>query len=141
MSMLIFRLSFSIRFSFSSSFPMEVSHDRAAALQRYPISYELIVPLDDPQEVLDKAAARTGRPYPEDIDRNRMPAAPAAARRARCRRQRIYDSLADPRGGSLRGLRGRGIHLHSRAGAPHAAVTTIYARAGSASVARAGDPA
>src|SRR3954468_826073 len=53
--------------------------------------------------------------YPEDVDPQsgcRLPllrreglGAPAAA---------IYDSLADPKGGSIRGLRGPGgIHLHS----------------------------
>src|SRR5205807_10247559 len=43
--------------------------------------------------------------------------------------QRIYDSLADPRGGSLRGLRGPGgIHLHSPELARHTRALNRYLR-------------
>ena len=44
-------------------------------------------------------------------------------------RRRIYDSLADPRGGSLRGLRGPGgISLHSPGLAPHSRALNHYLR-------------
>ena len=44
-------------------------------------------------------------------------------------RQRIYDSLSDPQGGSLRGLRGPGgISLHSPGLAPHSRALNHYLR-------------
>ena len=44
-------------------------------------------------------------------------------------RQRIYDSLSDPEGGSLRGLRGPGgISLHSPGLAPHSRALNHYLR-------------
>jgi 4-carboxymuconolactone decarboxylase len=44
-------------------------------------------------------------------------------------RRRIYDNLADPRGGSLRGLRGPGgISLHSAGLAPHSRAVNHYLR-------------
>ena len=44
-------------------------------------------------------------------------------------RRRIYDSLADPHGGSLRGLRGPGgISLHSPGLAPHSRAVNHYLR-------------
>ena len=70
------------------------------------------------------------RAYPPDID-------PASQCRLTlplrdeldAERQRIYDSLADPRGGSLRGLRGPGgIHLHSPGLARHTRPLNHYRR-------------
>jgi 4-carboxymuconolactone decarboxylase len=57
----------------------------------------------------------SGRSYPEDIDPQSQCRLPLPRRdELDAEGQRIYDSLADPRGGSLRGLRGPGgIHLHS----------------------------
>ena len=57
----------------------------------------------------------SGRSYPEDIDPQSQCRLSLARRdELDAEGQRIYDSLADPRGGSLRGLRGPGgIHLHS----------------------------
>jgi 4-carboxymuconolactone decarboxylase len=55
------------------------------------------------------------RGYPPDIDPQSQCRLPLPQRdELDAEGQRIYDSLADPRGGSLRGLRGPGgIHLHS----------------------------
>ena len=72
----------------------------------------------------------SSRSYPPDVDpqsqcRLRLP------RRAEldAEAQPIYDSLADPRGGSLRGLRGPGgIHLHSPALARHTRALNRYLR-------------
>jgi 4-carboxymuconolactone decarboxylase len=53
--------------------------------------------------------------YPDDIDPQSQCRLPLPRRdELDAEGQRIYDSLADPTGGSLRGLRGPGgIHLHS----------------------------
>src|SRR5207302_10010301 len=72
----------------------------------------------------------SGRPYPKDIDPQ------SQCRLSLPRRdeldaegQRIYDSLADPQGVSLRGLRGPGgIHLHSPGLARHARPLNRYLR-------------
>ena len=55
--------------------------------------------------------------YPDDIDPQSQCRLPLPRRdELDAEGQRIYDSLADPQGGSLRGLRGPGgIHLHSPA--------------------------
>src|SRR6266550_8924541 len=72
----------------------------------------------------------SGRAYPADIDpqsqcRLRLPRREELDAEA----QPIYDSLADPRGGSLRGLRGPGgIHLHSPALARHTRALNRYLR-------------
>ena len=70
----------------------------------------------------------SSRPYPPDVDpqsrcRLRLPRREELDAEA----QPIYDSLADPRGGSLRGLRGPGgIHLHSPALARHTRALNRY---------------
>jgi 4-carboxymuconolactone decarboxylase len=53
--------------------------------------------------------------YPDDIDPQSQCRLPLPRRdELDAEGQRVYDSLADPQGGSLRGLRGPGgIHLHS----------------------------
>ena len=55
------------------------------------------------------------RAYPPDIDPASQCRLPLPARdELDAEGKRVYDSLADPRGGSLRGLRGPGgLHLHS----------------------------
>ncbi len=76
----------------------------------------------------------SGRAYPADIDpqsqcRLRLPRREELDPEA----QPIYDSLADPRGGSLRGLRGPGgIHLHSPVLARHTRALNRYLRQESA---------
>jgi 4-carboxymuconolactone decarboxylase len=72
----------------------------------------------------------SGRPYPEDIDPESQCRLPLPQRDALdAEGQRIYDSLADPRGGSLRGLRGPGgIHLHSPGLARHTRPLNHYLR-------------
>src|ERR1700682_3990968 len=53
--------------------------------------------------------------YPDDIDPQSQGGLPLPRRdELDAEGQRVYDSLADPQGASLRGLRGPGgIHLHS----------------------------
>jgi 4-carboxymuconolactone decarboxylase len=72
----------------------------------------------------------SGRPYPEDIDPQSQCRLPLPRRdELDAEGQRIYDSLADPRGGSLRGLRGPGgIHLHSPGLARHTRPLNHYLR-------------
>jgi 4-carboxymuconolactone decarboxylase len=72
----------------------------------------------------------SGRPYPEDIDPQSQCRLPLPRRdELDAEAQRIYDSLADPRGGSLRGLRGPGgIHLHSPGLARHTRPLNHYLR-------------
>jgi len=69
-------------------------------------------------------------PYPADIDPESQCRLPLPRRHELDEEsQRIYDSLADPRGGSLRGLRGPGgIHLHSPALARHTRALNRYLR-------------
>jgi 4-carboxymuconolactone decarboxylase len=72
----------------------------------------------------------SSRPYPPDVDPQSQCRLPLL-RRAEldAEGQRIYDSLADPRGGSLRGLRGPGgIHLHSPVLARHTRPLNLYLR-------------
>src|SRR6266853_1050203 len=68
--------------------------------------------------------------YPEDIDLRSQCRLPLPRRdELDAEGQRIYDSLADPRGGSLRGLRGPGgIHLHSPGLARHTRPLNHYLR-------------
>jgi 4-carboxymuconolactone decarboxylase len=70
------------------------------------------------------------RAYPEDIDPESQCRLPLPRRgELDAEGQRIYDSLADPRGGSLRGLRGPGgIHLHSPGLARHTRPLNHYLR-------------
>jgi 4-carboxymuconolactone decarboxylase len=70
------------------------------------------------------------RAYPEDIDPQSLCRLPLPQRdELDAEGQRIYDSLADPRGGSLRGLRGPGgIHLHSPELARHTRPLNHYLR-------------
>lgn len=70
------------------------------------------------------------RPYPPDIDPESQCRLPLPRRdELDAEAQRIYDSLADPRGGSLRGLRGPGgIHLHSPELARHTRALNRYLR-------------
>jgi 4-carboxymuconolactone decarboxylase len=70
------------------------------------------------------------RAYPEDIDPQSQCRLPLPRRdELDAEGQRIYDSLADPRGGSLRGLRGPGgIHLHSPGLARHTRPLNHYLR-------------
>jgi 4-carboxymuconolactone decarboxylase len=72
----------------------------------------------------------SGRPYPEDIDPQSQCRLPLPRRdELDAEGQLVYDSLADPRGGSLRGLRGPGgIHLHSPALARHTRPLNRYLR-------------
>jgi 4-carboxymuconolactone decarboxylase len=72
----------------------------------------------------------SGRPYPEDIDPQSQCRLPLPARdELDADGQRVYDSLADPQGGSLRGLRGPGgIHLHSPGLARHTRPLNRYLR-------------
>src|SRR5580700_795065 len=68
--------------------------------------------------------------YPDDIDPQSQCRLPLPRRdELDAEGQRVYDSLADPQGGSLRGLRGPGaIHLHSPALAAHARPLNRYLR-------------
>jgi 4-carboxymuconolactone decarboxylase len=68
--------------------------------------------------------------YPDDIDPQSQCRLPLPRRdELDAEGQRIYDSLADPQGGSLRGLRGPGgIHLHSPALARHSRPLNRYLR-------------
>jgi len=70
------------------------------------------------------------RAYPEDIDPQSQCRLPLPRRdELDAEGQRIYDSLADPQGGSLRGLRGPGgIHLHSPGLARHTRPLNHYLR-------------
>jgi 4-carboxymuconolactone decarboxylase len=70
------------------------------------------------------------RAYPPDIDPASQCRLPLPARdELDAEGQRVYDSLADPRGGSLRGLRGPGgIHLHSPELARHTRPLNHYLR-------------
>jgi len=70
------------------------------------------------------------RAYPPDIDLRSQCRLPLPARdELDAEGQRIYDSLADPQGGSLRGLRGPGgIHLHSPGLARHTRPLNHYLR-------------
>jgi 4-carboxymuconolactone decarboxylase len=68
--------------------------------------------------------------YPDDIDPQSQCRLPLPRRdELDAEGRRVYDSLADPRGTSLRGLRGPGgIHLHSPALAHHARPLNHYLR-------------
>src|SRR6266446_9439395 len=68
--------------------------------------------------------------YPEDIDPQSQCRLPLPRRdELDPEGQRVYDSLADPRGASLRGLRGPGgIHLHSPTLARHTRPLNHYLR-------------
>jgi 4-carboxymuconolactone decarboxylase len=70
------------------------------------------------------------RAYRPDIDPQSQCRLPLPARgELDAEGQRVYDSLADPRGGSLRGLRGPGgIHLHSPGLARHTRPLNHYLR-------------
>ena len=70
------------------------------------------------------------RAYPPDIDPESQCRLPLPARNELdAEGQRIYDSLADPQGGSLRGLRGPGgLHLHSPGLARHTRPLNHYLR-------------
>jgi 4-carboxymuconolactone decarboxylase len=72
----------------------------------------------------------TDRTFPPDIDPESQCRLPLPRRdELDAEAQRIYDSLADPRGGSLRGLRGPGgIHLHSSVLARHTRALNRYLR-------------
>ena len=72
----------------------------------------------------------SARPYPPDVDPQSQCRLPLPRRdELDAEGQRIYDSLADPRGGSLRGLRGPGgIHLHSPVLARHTRALNRYLR-------------
>src|SRR5438067_2411825 len=72
----------------------------------------------------------SSRAYPADIDPQSQCRLPLPQRdELDTEGQRIYDSLADPRGGSLRGLRGPGgIHLHSPELARHTRALNRYLR-------------
>jgi 4-carboxymuconolactone decarboxylase len=68
--------------------------------------------------------------YPDDIDPQSQCRLPLPRHdELDAEGQRIYDSLADPKGGSLRGLRGPGgIHLHSPGLARHTRPLNRYLR-------------
>src|SRR6266446_2054525 len=68
--------------------------------------------------------------YPEDIDPQSQCRLPLPRRdEPDPEGQRVYDSLADPQGASLRGLRGPGgIHLHSPELARHTRPLNHYLR-------------
>ena len=72
----------------------------------------------------------TERAFPPDIDPDSQCRLPLPRRdELDAEGQRIYDSLADPRGGALRGLRGPGgIHLHSPGLARHTRALNRYLR-------------
>ena len=72
----------------------------------------------------------SGRPYPADIDPQSQCRLPLPRRdELDAEGQRVYDNLADPQGGSLRGLRGPGgIHLHSPELARHTRPLNRYLR-------------
>ena len=71
-----------------------------------------------------------GRSYPADIDPQSQCRLPLPRRdELDAEAQRVYDNLADPRGGSLRGLRGPGgLHLHSPVLARHTRALNRYLR-------------
>ena len=68
--------------------------------------------------------------YPEDVDRQSRCRLPLPKREELSgAAAQIYDSLADPKGGSIRGLRGPGgIHLHSPQLALHTRALNHYLR-------------
>jgi len=68
--------------------------------------------------------------YPEDVDRQSRCRLPLPRREELSgAAAQIYDSLADPKGGSIRGLRGPGgIHLHSPQLALHTRALNHYLR-------------
>jgi 4-carboxymuconolactone decarboxylase len=72
----------------------------------------------------------SARRYPADVDPQSQCRLPLPRREELdADAQRVYDSLADPRGASLRGLRGPGgIHLHSPALARHTRALNQYLR-------------
>ena len=72
----------------------------------------------------------SSRPYPADIDPQSQCRLPLPRRdELDAEGQRVFDSLADPQGGSLRGLRGPGgIHLHSPELARHTRPLNRYLR-------------
>ena len=72
----------------------------------------------------------SGRNYPADIDPQSQCRLPLPRRdELDAEAQRVYDNLADPRGGSLRGLRGPGgLHLHSPVLARHTRALNRYLR-------------
>ena len=72
----------------------------------------------------------SGRAYPADIDPQSQCRLPLPRRDdLDAEAQRVFDSLTDPRGGSLRGLRGPGgIHLHSPVLARHTRALNRYLR-------------
>ena len=72
----------------------------------------------------------SGRGYPADVDPQSQCRLPLPRRdELDAEAQRVYDNLADPRGGSLRGLRGPGgIHLHSSELARHTRPLNRYLR-------------
>jgi 4-carboxymuconolactone decarboxylase len=76
----------------------------------------------------------SSRSYPPDVDpQSQCRLALPQRDELDAEGQRIYDSLADPRGGSLRGLRGPGgIHLHSPVLARHTRALNRYLRQESA---------
>ena len=72
----------------------------------------------------------SGRGYPADVDPQSQCRLPLPRRdELDAEAQRVYDNLADPRGGSLRGLRGPGgLHLHSPELARHTRALNRYLR-------------
>src|SRR5205085_12193708 len=88
--------------------------------------------VDDPAGGARQGGGRgvSARPYPPDVDPQSQCRLPLPRRdELDAEGQRIYDSLADPRGGSLRGLRGPGgIHLHSPVLARHTRALNRYLR-------------
>lgn len=72
----------------------------------------------------------SGRGYPADVDPQSQCRLPLPRRdELDAEAQRVYDNLADPRGGSLRGLRGPGgLHLHSPVLARHTRALNRYLR-------------
>ncbi len=68
--------------------------------------------------------------YPEDVDPQSQCRLPLPRRdELDAEGQRVFDGLADPKGGSLRGLRGPGgIHLHSPGLARHTRPLNHYLR-------------
>ena len=72
----------------------------------------------------------SGRSYPADVDPQSQCRLPLPRRdELDAEAQRVYDNLADPRGGSLRGLRGPGgLHLHSPVLARHTRALNRYLR-------------
>lgn len=72
----------------------------------------------------------TDRPFPPDVDPDSQCRLPLPRRdELDAESERIYATLVDPRGGSLRGLRGPGgIHLHSPELARHTRPLNRYLR-------------